>query len=176
MNKTSIVKTTILLLSLATILLPIALAFNQYGQNIHKLFIPSYEPPKIDLSPGRFLGFRIEDRDLYADLEFINKGEVKVVFESLNAMVYTTKGSSLASVSLSRRVSLEPGAVENVTFKLTFNTTVEDALVPLLVDESGVELEVNGTLTLSILGSKVIVPVSFPLTISRFDLGLAGYI
>jgi len=77
LNKTSIVKTTILLLSLATILLPIALAFNQYGQNIHKLFIPSYEPPKIDLSPGRFLGFRIEDRDLYADLEFINKVKLK---------------------------------------------------------------------------------------------------
>jgi hypothetical protein len=93
LNKTSIVKVTILLLSLATILLPIALAFNQYGQNIYKLFIPSYEPPKIDLSPGRFLGFRIEDGDLYADLEFMNRGEVKVVFESLDAMVYTTKGA-----------------------------------------------------------------------------------
>jgi hypothetical protein len=64
--------------------------------------------------------------------------------------------------------------VENVTFKLTFNTTVWDALTPLLVDENSVKLEVNGTLTLSVLGSRVIIPVSFPLAISRFDLRLAG--
>jgi hypothetical protein len=174
LNKTGIVKVTIMLLDSLAILLPIALALNQYGQNIHKLFTPSYEPPKIDISPGRFLGFRIEDRNLYATFEFMNRGEVKVIFESLNAMVYTSKGTPVASASLSRRISLEPGGVENVTFKLAFNTTVWDALTPLLLDENSVELKVNGTLTLGILGSKVIIPVSLPLAISRFELELAG--
>ncbi|MEM2370711.1 MAG: hypothetical protein QXH51_07395 [Candidatus Bathyarchaeia archaeon] len=173
MSKTGIVKAVMLLLSLAAFFLPLIQALDQYDWNIHALITPIYAPPRIDFST-RFLGLSVEESSLQVNLEVTNKGEIKVVLEGLNATVYAPGGVSVAHASLGQRVFLEPNAAENVAIKVVFGMRVVSALAPFLTGRDSVGLSVNGTLTLSILGSRVVAPINFSFTINRGDLGLAG--
>jgi LEA14-like dessication related protein len=128
LNKTAAVKALMLLLSASTVLVPIVYGLAVYGWNIQAMVMPLYNPPKIDfrLEPS---GIRFERGQLLAEFKLTNLGEVKVVFEGLNAEVYGPDGKALAPASLDKGVVSIPGSTQTLTLKVEVNQAAFSKLV-----------------------------------------------
>ena len=121
----------------------------------------------------RFAGVRVNGRTLYSTFSLSNVGEVDVTFDSLNATVYGTKGEAVASATLLKAVKVKAGSSENFTLKFTLDDVAVEALASYLVKDH-VDLKVEGTAVLGVLGSKAIAPFSASFPLSKTDLGLTG--
>ena len=167
MNKTAAAKALMLLLSASTVLVPIVYGLAVYGWNIQAIVMPLYSPPKIDfrLEPS---GIRFERGQLLAEFKLTNLGEVKVMFEGLNAEVYGPDRKALAPASLDKAVVSIPGSTQTLTLKVEINEATLSKIASYLMEgRDRINIEVRGNATLRVFGSKVTAPIS-----SSFELSL----
>ncbi len=165
-----IVKIVMTILSAVVVLAPLIQALNQYNWNISTLITPSYSPPKVDFST-MFTSVRIEGRVLYITLKIENRGEVRVVLEDLNATAYVDE-IVIAPITLTDKVSLEPGEAKAAILKLILNDKAINTLIPYLIKKDRVNLGVKGTVFIRVLGSRASIPFTSSFSISRSDLEL----
>jgi hypothetical protein len=167
MDKASLVKTITLLLSASTLLLPIVYGLSVHGWNLWAMVAPTYNPPKIEfrLEPS---GLKLERGRLYAELKVTNMGEVRAVFEGLDAELYGPDGRALASAKLERTVALLPGSTEVLALRLEVGETALKGLASYaLRGLQRIKVEVRGEARLQVLGSMVLAPLSV-----SYELGL----
>jgi LEA14-like dessication related protein len=131
------------------------------------MVVPLYTPPKIDsrLEPS---GIRFERGQLLAEFKLTNLGEVKVMFEGLNAEVYGPDGKALAPASLDKAVVSIPGSTQTLTLKVEVNEATLSKIASYFMEgRDRINIEVRGNAILRVFGSRVIAPVS-----SSFELKL----
>ena len=172
MDKVRIVSFLMLALSAFVMLAPVLHALSVYEWDFQSLITPVYSPPKIDFSM-RFVGVRVDVRILYSTFSLSNVGEVDIALDSLNATAYSPKGEAVASATLLKAVKVKAGSSENLTLKFTLNDAAVEALASYLMKDH-VDLKVEGTAVVGVLGSKAIAPFSASFPLSRTDLGLTG--
>jgi hypothetical protein len=172
LNKTATVKALMLLLSASTVLVPIVYGLAVYGWNVQAMVVPLYTPPKIDfrLEPS---GLRFERGQLLAELKLTNLGEVKVMFEKLNAEVYGPDGKALAPASLDKAVVSLPGSTQTLTLKV--KVEVNEATLSRIASyfmggRDIISIEVRGNAVLRVFGSKVTAPISSSFEVSLKDI------
>jgi LEA14-like dessication related protein len=156
-----------LLLSASAVLVPIVYGLAIYGWNVQAMVVPLCTPPKIDsrLEPS---GIRFERGQLLAEFKLTNLGEVKVMFEGLNAEVYGPDGKALAPASLDKAVVSIPGSTQTLTLKVEVNEATLSKIVSYFMEgRDRINIEVRGNAILRVFGSRVIAPVS-----SSFELKL----
>jgi LEA14-like dessication related protein len=107
------------LFSLIMVIAPIIYGINSCGWNIQAFVTPSYSPPKIDFHV-EFSGLRFEDKQLLAIFKLTNLGEVRIVFDALNATVYGPDGEALAPAILYKPVVSQPNSTEALILKVGF--------------------------------------------------------
>ena len=171
MSKNGIVKAVVWLLSLAVVAAPLIYALNKYEWNIQALFTPSYSPPKVEfhMEPSNV---KFEGEQLCATLKLTNLGEVKVVFEGLNATAYGPDGKALAPATLDRAVALPPNSTENLTLKVSLDEAALNKLTSYLKEgRESVNIEVRGEALIRVFGSKAAAPISASFEISLEDIG-----
>jgi LEA14-like dessication related protein len=135
------------------------------------MIAPTYNPPKIDfrLEPS---GLKLERGRLYAELKVTNMGEVKAVFEGLDAEFYGPDGRALASAKLERTVALPAGSTETLTLRLEADEAALKGLASYaLRGLDRIKVEVRGEARLHVLGSRVVAPLSI-----SYELGLEDVI
>jgi len=129
------------------------------------------QPPKIDfrLEPS---GLKLERGRLYAELKVANMGEVRVVFEGLNAELYGPDGRALASAKLERAVALPAGSTEALTLRLEADEAALKGLTSYaLRGLDRINVEVRGEAVLRVFGSRVVAPLSV-----SYELGLEDFV
>lgn len=134
------------------------------------MIIPIYSPPKVDFSM-MFTGVRVDGRILYSTFSLSNVGEVDVTLESLNATAYAPGGEAVASATLLQAVKVKAGSSENFTLKFTLDEAAVKALAPYLIEDNRVNLKVEGTVVVGVLGSKATAPFQASFPLNKTDLG-----
>jgi len=171
MDKASLIKTITLLLSASALLSPIVYGLSIHGWNLWAMIAPTYNPPKIDfrLEPS---GLKLERGRLYLELKVTNAGEVKVVFEGLNAELYSPDGRALASAKLERAVALLPGSTEALALRLEVGEAALKGLASYAFRGlDRIKVEVRGEAALRVFGSRVVAPLSL-----SYELGLEDFL
>ena len=170
MSKSGVVKAVLLLLSLVVVVAPILYALNLYEWNIQALVAPSYSPPKVDfrLEP---VGVKFEGGELVAAFKLTNLGEVKVVFEDLDAIAYGPDGKALAPAVLGKTVTLPQNSVETLDLKISVDDAALNKLVSYLEGQKSVNIEVRGEASIRVFGSEVTAPISVSFKIGSADIG-----
>jgi LEA14-like dessication related protein len=171
LNKNGIVKAVTLLLSLVVAVAPLIYALNKYEWNIQALATPSYSPPKVDfnMKPS---SIKFDGRQLYASFKLSNLGEVKIVFESLNATAYGPDGKTLAPATLDKAAALPPNSTETITLKVNFDETALNRLISYFKEgRDSVNVEVRGEASIRVFSSKIAAPISASFKISLADIG-----
>jgi LEA14-like dessication related protein len=165
----NVVRAIMWLLSLIVVVAPIIYAMDNYGWNIQALVMPSYSPPKIDFHM-EFSSIRFENRQLFAVFRLSNLGEVKIIFEALNATVYGPDGKALAQAMLDKPVISQPNSTEPLILKASFDEAAFKNLLSYFEDRDHVSVEIRGMVSTRIFGSKVTAPISTSFEVSLADI------
>jgi LEA14-like dessication related protein len=171
LNKIGVVKALTLLLSIAVVFAPIVYALSKYEWDIQALVTPFYSPPKVDfhMEPSRV---KFESGQLFAAFKLTNLGEVKVVFESLNATAYDPDGKALAPATLDKAVALPPNSTQTLTLKVNVDEAALNRLISYFIEgRDRINVEVEGEASIRVFGSKVAAPISASFEISLADIG-----
>ena len=155
------------LLSLIVVVAPTIYAMSNYEWNIQALVMPSYSPPKIDFHTG-FSDIRFEDKQLFAVFRLSNLGEVKIIFEALDTVVYGPGGKALAQAVLDKPIISQTNSTETLILKVSFDETAFKNLLSYFKGRDRVSIEIRGIVSTRILGSKITTPIS-----TSFEIGLA---
>ena len=160
-----------LILSLGVTVGPIMFAFEQSEWNVSALFTPVYSPPKIDFSIN-VEDVRIENGDLHVTCELKNQGEIKMVWDSVNASAYGPDGEKMAPVNLTEPVVSVPQFKKTFVMNVNLDNSVLSRLSSYFINESRVHVEIRGEADMRVLGSTVTAPVQFSFFINAEDLGM----
>jgi LEA14-like dessication related protein len=134
------------------------------------MVMPLYSPPKVDfrLEPS---GTRFERGQLFAEFKLTNLGEVKVVFEGLNAEFYGPVGKALAPASLDKAVVSLQGSKQTLTLKVEVNEATLSKLVSYFMEgRDRISIEVRGNAVLRVFGSRVNSTISSSFEVSLTDI------
>jgi len=173
LNKVSVVKVTMLKLSIGVVLSSIILALNEYGWDVSPLITPSYSPPKVDFRM-QTVGVKAEGKQLQAIFKLTNLGEVQLQLESLNATAYGPDGRPLAPAILAQAVILAPNSSENIALSLSLNEDPVSRLISYFEGRNSTNVEVRGEATMRVLGSLFSAPITSSFQLSIEDIEALG--
>ncbi len=174
MREATVSKVVMLMLSLGVMIGPIVFAFEQSEWDVSALFTPVYSPPKIDFSIN-MEDVRIENGDLHVICELKNLGEIKMVWDGVNASAYGPDGEKIAPVNLTELVVSVPQSKKTFVMNVNLDNSVLSRLSSYFIDEDRVHVEIKGEADMRVLGSTVTAPVQFSFFITTEDLGMPAH-
>ena len=157
------------LLSVIIVVAPIIYGMSSCGWSIQAFVTPSYSPPKIDFHVESS-GLRFEDKQLLAIFKLTNLGEVRIVFDALNATVYGPDGEALAPAILYKPVVSQPNSTETLILKVGFDEAALRKLPSYFEGRERVDFEVKGVASIHVFASKVTAPLSTSFEVSLTDI------